>query len=74
MINSVYSDDVTFWHPALTVGGKQDLLGVARLWTFLFKDLEVYTRRVGVAHNTSSSLISWGGTSTLKNDPHCSFP
>ena len=47
MMNSVYSDDMTFWHPALTVAGKQDLLGVARLWTFLFKDLEVLTRRVG---------------------------
>lgn len=46
-MDSVYTDDVTFWHPALTVAGKQDMLGVARLWTFLFKDLEVDTRRVG---------------------------
>lgn len=73
MMNSVYSDDMTFWHPALTVAGKQDLLGVARLWTFLFKDLEVYTRRVGGA-NTSLNLIAWLGASTLKTDPCCSFP
>ena len=46
-MDSVYTDDVTFWHPALTVAGKQDVLGVARLWTFVFKDLEVDTRRVG---------------------------
>ena len=51
-MDSVYTDDVTFWHPALTVAGKQDMLGVARLWTFLFKDLEVDTRRVGTHGST----------------------
>lgn len=60
MMNSVYSDEVTFWHPVLTVAGKQDLLGMARLWTFLFKDLEVNTRRVGVA-NTTISLVAGPG-------------
>lgn len=57
MMNSVYSDDMTFWHPALTVAGKQDLLGVARLWTFLFKDLEVYTRRVVPSYSEDVMLI-----------------
>ncbi len=46
-MNGVYTDEVTFWHPFLSVAGKQDMLGVARLWTFLNTHLEVDTRRVG---------------------------
>lgn len=57
VMDSVYTDDVTFWHPALTVAGKQDMLGVARLWTFLFKDLEVDTRRVVSSYKEDVMLI-----------------
>ena len=46
-MNGVYTDDLTFWHPFMSVSGKQDMLGVVRLWTFLNTHLEVDTRRVG---------------------------
>ena len=53
-MNGVYTDDLTFWHPFMSVSGKQDMLGVVRLWTFLNTHLEVDTRRVGKPADMSS--------------------
>ena len=47
-MDSVYADDLTFWHPLMTVKGKTNMLGVARLWTFLCGHLEIDTKRVGM--------------------------
>lgn len=56
-MNGVYTDDLTFWHPFMSVSGKQDMLGVVRLWTFLNTHLEVDTRRVVPSHKEDVMLI-----------------
>lgn len=45
-MDSVYTNDMTFWHPLMSVQGKENMLGVARLWTFLCGHLEIDTKRV----------------------------
>ena len=79
-MNGVYTDDLTFWHPFMSVSGKKDMLGVVRLWTFLNTHLEVDTRRVGkpaekLQVTNLASMLPVTGTTVkhwrrLSNAPH----
>ena len=64
-MNGIYTDDMTFWHPFLSVNGKQDMLGVARLWASLNKHLQVDTKRIGETVPFSSSC-SWNKINCAK--------
>ena len=71
-MDSVYTDDMTFWHPFMSVQGKENMLGVARLWTFLCGHLEIDTKRVGEGSDTPP--LHGGICSQNPSNSACSVP
>lgn len=70
-MNSVYNDSMTFWHPFMSVRGKQDMLGVARLWTFLNGHLEIDIKRVGEGQLNQRASATCAALCPLLDALHC---